>query len=167
MTFYVYFRNKLELLRHIWDDVLMAAAEAAEAEAAKQGDAAEALEAYALALCRYWFDNPDNYRMVFLYQDKLNASDDTFYADSSNIRSRFHILNTLVEQGIADGSFAPTNSEIAAQSLLALCVGLAHCVVIIPEYRWDPTLTSAAICQMIQGLMAPGASVSAKYRSLA
>lgn len=164
MTFYVYFRNKLELLRHIWDDVLMAAADAAEAAAARHDEPAAALEAYAGAWCGYWTANPDNYRMVFFYEDKLNAPDDTFYVDSSTIYQRFHVLNALVERGMAEGSFAPIDPELAAQSLLTLCVGLSHCVIGIPEYRWDPELTSSAIHQMVQGLVTPGATAQRAAR---
>jgi AcrR family transcriptional regulator len=165
MTFYVYFRNKLEVLRHIWDDVLQAAAEPAEAAAARHADPAAALEAYALAWCRYWVDNPDNYRMVFSRQDPVGSPDDVSYTDYASLHGRFSLPNALIERGVAQGVFTTTDPQLAVESLLALCVGLSHCVIRIPEGRWDPALAEAAIGQMIRGLAAARTTIAVR-RSL-
>jgi AcrR family transcriptional regulator len=152
MTFYVYFRNKLEVLRHIWDDVLRAAAATAEAAAAEASDPALALQAYALTWCQYWIDNPDSYRMVFSLQDRSGPLAATYYPEGADIRGHFKPLRDLIERGVAEGLFAQTEPELAVEAMLALCVGISHCVLTMPEYRWDPLMAEAAVGQMIQGL---------------
>lgn len=152
MTFYVYFRNKRELIRHIWDDLIWAAVHRAEAAAADHQNPEAALEAFALAWLQYWLDNPDNFRVSFLNKDILAGPDDIYYTESSRLRERFTIIGHLVERGVAQGVFTETNPEVVTQMLLSLTIGLAHCLVDIPEYRWDPSLPKESIRTILRGL---------------
>ena len=156
MTFYVFFKSKRALLRHIWEDVFtdhLAACEAAVATAAEGLEAR--LVALLRALARYWLDHPDNYRVVFMHQDKVADAEEAYYVDSSGIRERLRLVDALIEDGVAAGVFRATDSELAAQVVLVAMVGLAHALITIPEYPWRrDQLADATIESLLRGLRA-------------
>jgi AcrR family transcriptional regulator len=152
MTFYVYFRSKRELIRHIWDDILKLAFDAAN-ESALQAHRPEArLKAFFLSFISYFVSNPDNYRIVFFHEDRLSSVDDAYYADSSQIMDRFEIVYQAIREGIAGGEFAPTDIAAACQVLQMLAVGIAHSLITLPELRWSEGIAEIAINQAIAGL---------------
>jgi AcrR family transcriptional regulator len=159
MTFYVVFKSKRALLRHIWEDVfadLLNVCSAAVAAAAPGPEAR--LAALMRTLARYWVEHPDNYRVVFMHQDKVAADDEAFYVDSSGIHGRLQLVNAIIEEGVAAGVFRPVDSELTAQAFLAATIGLAHALITIPEYPWRrEALSDHTIALLIAGLRAaPG-----------
>lgn len=155
MTFYVFFKSKRALLRHIWEDVfadLLAACGAAAAAA--QGPRAQ-LEALMRALARYWLEHPDRYRVVFMTQDRVAAADEAYFVDSSGIRDRLQLVTEIIAEGAAAGVFRPVEPELEAQVVLVTLVGLAHALITIPEYPWmRDRLADQAIDSLMRGLLA-------------
>lgn len=155
MTFYVFFKSKRALLRHIWEDVFadlltacQAAVQAAEGPRAR-------LVALVRALSLYWLEHPDNYRMVFMHQDQVASADEAYYVDSSGIRERLRLVDAIIEEGVGAGVFRPVEPELAAQVVLVTMVGLAHALITIPEYPWmRDRLVDAAIDSLLRGLSA-------------
>jgi len=158
MTFYVVFKSKRELLRHIWEDVFadLLQACAAVVEAA---DGAEAkLTALFRAMSDYWLAHPDNYRVVFMHQDKVASSEEAYYVESSGIEERLRLVDALIAEGVAEGVFAATDPALSAQVLLVAMVGLAHALITIPEFPWlRDQLTDRTIAMLIGGLKTPPA----------
>jgi AcrR family transcriptional regulator len=152
MTFYVYFRSKRELIRHIWDDVLKVVFDAASEAALRETRPEGRLKAFFLTFIQYFLDHPDNYRIVFYHEDRLGSADDAYYADSSQIMRRFDIARQAVVDGIAAGDFAPTDPGVACEVLQTLSVGVAHCLIAMPELRWSTGLPEIAVNQALAGL---------------
>jgi AcrR family transcriptional regulator len=152
MTFYVYFRSKRELIRHIWDDVLQVVFDAATGAALLEQAPDARLRAFFLTFIQYFLANPDNYRIVFFHQDRLSSVDDAYYADSSQVRTRFAIAYQAIVDGVAAGIFTPTDPTKACEVLQTLSVGVAHCLIAMPELRWSDGLSEIAVDQVIAGL---------------
>jgi AcrR family transcriptional regulator len=155
MTFYVFFKSKRALLRHIWEDVFAdMLAVCGAAVAAAEGPEAR-LAALIRSLSLYWVAHPDNYRVVFMHQDRLTAGDEAYYVDSSAIHERLQLVNSLIEDGVAAGVFRPVDSETAAQLVLVTLIGLAHALITIPEYPWrQDQLLDQATDSLLRGLRA-------------
>jgi AcrR family transcriptional regulator len=158
MTFYVVFKSKRELLRHIWEDVFadllqgcVAAVEAADGAEAK-------LVALFRAMSDYWLAHPDNYRVVFMHQDKVASSDEAYYVESSGIQDRLKLVDEIIAEGVAEGVFAPADPALSAQVLLVAMVGLAHALITIPEFPWlRDQLADRTIAMLVGGLKTPPA----------
>jgi AcrR family transcriptional regulator len=155
MTFYVAFKSKRELLRHIWEDVFADLLEAGAAAVEAAGGAEARLVALFRAMIDYWLAHPDNYRVVFMHQDKVTASDEAYYVESSGIQERLKLVDALIAEGVAEGVFAPTDPALSAQVFLVTMVGLAHALITIPEFPWRrEALTDQAIALLVAGLKA-------------
>jgi len=111
MTLYVYFPNKLAMLRFIWADIFKAVFAEMEAAMAVQPDAASKLRAYGLAWFHYWLAHPENYRVVFMNQDEgtyhakadQDGLDQPFFADGELAMSHRRLLAGVFEEGMAKG----------------------------------------------------------------
>ncbi|MBO9695251.1 MAG: TetR/AcrR family transcriptional regulator [Sphingopyxis sp.] len=151
MTFYVYFRNKRELLRHIWEDMLTIADTHAADAAERAGDIPGRLAILAGAWTEHWIANPDSFRIVFLNQDRLASEDDIYFARSSRARL-FTIFVELIERGVADGTFRKIDPVMAAQALLTSSIGLAYSLIMVPEAGWRKELIPTTIETLVKGL---------------
>ena len=137
MTFYLYFTSKRALLRHIWEDIFGDLLPECAAAAAVRTDPVEKVEAYVVAMARYWIDHPDSYRVVYLNQDVLEPGEESYYVESGDIVRRFQALQHLIDDGKASGRFRPAvDSELVMQALSANSIGVAHALVTVPEYPW-------------------------------
>lgn len=137
MTFYLYYTSKHAMLRHIWEDIFAELLPRCTAAAAEHIDPVEKVEAYVIAMTRYWLDHPDSYRVVYLNQDILEPDEETYYVESGDIVRRFQALQHLIDDGKASGRFLPeVDSELIMQALSVNSIGVAHALVTVPEYPW-------------------------------
>ncbi len=151
MTFYVYFRNKRELLRHIWGDIVTLADEHAQSAIDESTSIPEQIVAFACAWIEYWPANPENFRILFLNQDRLASDDDIYFARSSRAR-QFAPLVEKIEWGIADGVFEEIDPIAASQAIVTSSVGLAYSLIMVPEAGWRKGLAETTIRLIVQGL---------------
>ena len=146
MTLYVYFPNKLAMLRFIWADIFKAVFAEMEAAMAVQPDAASKLRAYGLAWFHYWLAHPENYRVVFMNQDEgtyhakadQDGLDQPFFADGELAMSHRRLLAGVFEEGMAKGQIRQMASERCVQVLMAQLLGGVHGIITVPEFNWDP-----------------------------
>jgi hypothetical protein len=133
----------------VFTDVL---AQCSPAVAAASGPA-DRLAAFLRAMSRYWLDHPDNYRVVFMNQDRVTAPDETYYVDSSGIRERLRLVDELIADGVSAGAFHAPDIELSAQLVLINVIGLAHALITIPEFPWRrEDLVEEAIQSLLRGL---------------
>jgi len=156
MTFYVYFRNKHELLRHIWGDIVAIADEYAQSAIDPAKGIPEQIAGFACAWVEYWTANPDNFRIVFLNQDRLASDDDVYFARSARARP-FTAVVERIERGIAEGLFHRVDPVAATQALLTASIGLAYSLIMVPEVRWRDGLAETSIDLFIRGFRGPAA----------
>jgi len=146
MTLYVYFPNKLAMLRFIWADIFKAVFAEMEAAMAVQPDAPSKLRAYGLAWFHYWLTHPENYRVVFMNQDEgtyhakvdQEGLDQPFFADGELAMAHRRQLCSVFEDGMANGEIRKMMAERCVQVFLAQLLGGAHGIITVPEFNWDP-----------------------------
>lgn len=161
MTFYVFFKSKRALLRHIWDDVFTAMFDQCQPVLSADLPPAARLEALIRAIIAFWLDRPDSYRLVFMNQDEADPEHDDFYVQSSAIGDRFQIIAQIIGEGIANGEFRNRQIEGAVQAVLATMIGVAHALVTIPEFPWDrQALIDQAVHGVLSGLRVPPAAAT-------
>ncbi len=136
MTFYVYFKSKRALLRHIWEDVFAEVVPLCVAQADRFSDPGGRLRAFMGTMVSYWIERPDKYRIVFMNQDLIDAEDEVYYVAQEQANARFAIIERLIEDGKESGAFRDVDSVAAAQLMLITTVGVAHALITIPEHPW-------------------------------
>ena len=151
MTFYVYFRNKYELLRYIWEDIFALADAHAQGSIDKSKNICDQIVIYNCAWIEYWIYNPDNFRIAFLNQDQLTSGDDIYFARHTSAQ-HFPSLVDWVKRGIAEGTFAEMDPIAAAQALLTCSIGLAYSLIMVPEAGWRNGLAETTLKLVVQGL---------------
>ena len=138
MSLYDYFTSRNEIIRSIWER-FFARCFARLERAVKQcrsGPRAR-LEAGCGAYVRYWLDHPDEYRAVFMIEDKIEKQE-RYFVETSSIMNRYRIFADLLSAQDPD---LASNPEALRQRTLALvCAlnGVCHMLVTVSEYPWPP-----------------------------
>ena len=134
MSLYGYFRSKNEIIRAIWERFFSECFERVESAAArcKRGPRRK-LEAACAAYVRYWLDHPDEYRAVFMIEDKIENREQ-YFVETSAIIKRYGIFNELLR---AHQPSKKSNAQRErASALICALTGVCHMLVTVSEYRW-------------------------------
>ncbi len=151
MALYGYFRNKNELLRHVWEqffDPLFASVAEAAAQAATPQ---QRLRAMCQAYLAYWLAHPDQYRLVYLNDDRVEDGE-VFYAHLPETANRHAVFSEAIAACQAAGEIAPGDKTAKGEALLCMMIGVAHNLVTVSEHRWSPGTTLLDV--MLDGLFA-------------
>lgn len=135
MTLYQSFKNKREILHYIWTDIFVEVSQHCASSVASATGAKEKLQGFCSAFLGYWLNHPEHYRVVYLEADKLEGSNDAYFAESVVVMELFDQLNGLAR------AFAPhdTNLELKVKLLVLQLQGIAHGLITISEISWgDP-----------------------------
>lgn len=135
---YTLFPNKRQLLRHLWEEVFAELFGVLE-EAYDKSLASARVEALCLAFVDFWLQRPDDYRAIFLIQDRLQGAQDSYFVDSSDVLSRMEILRRSITEAQARGELRAGDPDDIQNVLLCGVQGIALNLITIPEYPWgDP-----------------------------
>ncbi len=148
MSLYDYFRSKNEIIRAIWERFFSECFEHVESAAARcNGEPRQKLEAACTAYVRHWLDHPDQYRAVFMIEDKIENREQYFVATSA-VPARYQIFNKLlVAQHPSDD---PNALHERAQALICAMTGVCHMLVTVGEYQWlAPTQLLKQLMRMV------------------
>lgn len=134
MSLYDYFRSKNEIIRAIWERFFSECFERVESAAARcKRGAYRKLEAACTAYVRYWLDHPDEYRAVFMIEDKIEKREQ-YFVETSAIIARYRIFSDLLSAH-QPSSDSKTQNERAAALICGL-TGVCHMLVTVSEFRW-------------------------------
>ncbi|MFC9154687.1 TetR/AcrR family transcriptional regulator [Streptomyces bauhiniae] len=151
-TIYSFFPNKRRLLHQIWEEVFQELTEALRSSYEKDAD----LEKLCLIYLDFWLDRPDDYRAIFLTQDRQMAgSDDAgYFVDGSEALSGLDIFIVALSEAQARGDIRPGDPVEMRSVLFCAMHGVALGLVTIPEYNWgDPThLKTNTVHALMQGM---------------
>ena len=135
---YTVFPSKRRILHSIWEAVfssLMAALEHTHA----QTTGPDRLEALCLSFIDFWLQRPDDYRAIFLIEDRPQGTQDGFFVDSSAALPRMAILRQSIEDAQRRGEIRADDPDHIGNVLLCGLQGIALNLITIPEYPWgDP-----------------------------
>lgn len=150
---YTLFPNKRQLLRHIWEEVFSELFGTLEAAYAQHAPSAR-VEALCLAFVDFWLQRPDDYRAIFLIQDRLQGAQDSYFVDSSDVLSRLEILRRAIVEAQQRGELRAGDPGAIQNLLLCGVQGIALNLITIPEYPWgDPDgIKRDTIAALIAGL---------------
>ena len=151
MALYGYFRNKNELLRHVWeeffDPLFASVAEAAATATTPQ----QRLRAMCQAYLGYWLAHPDQYRLVYLNDDRVEDGE-VFYAHLPETTNRHAVFSEAIAACQAAGEIAPGDKTAKGEALLCMMIGVAHNLITVSEHRWSPGTQLLDV--MLDGLFA-------------
>lgn len=138
MGLYDYFRSKNEIIRSIWERFFTKCfARVERAVAACDDEPRKRLEAACAAYTRYWLDHPDEYRAVFMIEDRIE-SQEKYYVETSTILARYQIFAQLLGQHLGVTDDAAERLRERAVALICAMNGICHMLVTVSEHSWPP-----------------------------
>ena len=144
-SLYQYFPGREAILRELIDESFRAFA-AAQAQAARDGDAADPAEELRRGLrnyVRFGLENPNHYRLAFMAPTKSEPTQTGQMA--------FEALRRRVQACMEAGVFRPVEVELAAQSLWVAVHGVTSLLLVRPMFPWADR--EQLIEQVIRGAM--------------
>lgn len=154
---YRYFPSKRALLRFIWEEIfadlaehLRGSAHAATSPLAQLGD-------ISLAYLDFWLMRPDDFRSIFLIQDRADTDADGFFAQTSKAVQDLNVFTQAIQHAQDDGSLTQRDTALVRDILFSALQGALMNVITIPEYAWvDPTQLGRLTLEVtLRGLGAP------------
>lgn len=149
MTVYGYFRGKTEIIRALWSLAFGPMFEELQALEQSIDEPVARLRAVAIAYVDYWMRFPDRYRMVFLVEDRREASDDKWFIEETDVVPAYLRFGPLIgaARGAMSGDFARE-----AEALVCALTGIAHMSITVSEYPWaTPAIYVDAILAGVLG----------------
>lgn len=138
MSLYDYFRSKNEVVHSIWECLFAKCFERVDRAATASGLAPRArLEAACAAYTRYWLDNPDEYRVVFMIEDRIEQQE-KYYIETSSVLTRYRIFAQLLAAHLGVADVASERLRERAVALVCCMNGICHMLVTVSEHSWPP-----------------------------
>jgi AcrR family transcriptional regulator len=151
---YACFPAKRALLYVLWEDVFRELGEQLDRIAKATADPVERMRALAISTVWFWLDRPDDYRAIFLIEDRPEGPIDALFAITSESLRGLDVIRAAAAEAITAGRLSATDSQVVSRMLLTAVIGLAHALVCIPEYDWGDrdALVTGTFKALIEGL---------------
>lgn len=134
---YTVFPSKRALLRDIWEGAFSQLLAAMRLDADGPGAARDRLRALLLTLIRFWRENPDHFRSIFLIQDQVSTPEEAYFVEQSEALPQMMALTVaVIEAAQAMGAVAPGDPMALLEVLFAGTQGVALLLVSVPEFPW-------------------------------
>jgi len=155
-TLYRYFRNKRHILHFLWKELFAHLSDLCMADPLDENDPVICIKTIMVRYMRYWMDNPDHYRVIFMIEDLSSRPEEDINAGT--IMADIPVFKTLIkaiEQGHEHGLFREDDIELIWQTLLIHSQGLVSCLITVREISWRPTgeLIEQSIDSTLRGLL--------------
>lgn len=150
---YTLFPNKRQLLLHLWEEVFSELIVALEA-AYQRSQPADRVEALCSRFVDFWMQRPDDYRGIFMIEDRPQGAQDRYFVDSADVLPRLAVFRRAIAEAQARGELRAGPPDQMQNVLLCGVQGIALNLIMIPEYPWgDPdALKRMTIRALIDGL---------------
>jgi AcrR family transcriptional regulator len=147
MTLYAYYDAKIDILRHLWAQILDVAFDAVDAAAAKSRDPHARLRAASRAYVAYWLGHRDHYRIVFMTEGVSQDDVGVFMGDAATAE-RFAFFARAVA-----ASFPAGTAALKGKTDLLICGlhGIAHCQITMSSFKW--ARADALVDDLVAGLL--------------
>ena len=141
MNLYDYFPSKNEIIRAMWERFFTKCFNKVE-NAVLSVAARETLrriEVACDAYVHYWLEHPDEYRAIFMIEDRVEDQEH-FFVDTSPIMARYLIFTELMmaHHGQAMTTAADHPLRDRARALICGLNGICHMLITVKEYPWPP-----------------------------
>ncbi|MBR30092.1 MAG: hypothetical protein CMN77_02180 [Spirochaetaceae bacterium] len=139
MMFYRYFPNKRAVIRYIWADILTAFFEHCKKSIAVIQSPELRLEAFLRAAIHFWLERPDDFRILYLNQDRLESDEDSYFANEPEGYEQSEIIDELLLDW--NPEMANQDLELARQYIIIKMLGISFSLIVLPELPWKPAST--------------------------
>lgn len=150
---YQLFPGKRQILHFIWEEVFLDLS--LFMKTAYKANKPEArLEAITYAFVDFWLARPDDYRAIFLIEDKLRDDQDAYFVETSQALAGLALLRQTVIEAQQRGEIAQCDPDEISNILISMAQGLALNLITIPEYPWGDaqSLKTRAFALIFKGL---------------
>ncbi|WP_432122141.1 TetR/AcrR family transcriptional regulator [Streptomyces sp. S1] len=149
-TIYSFFPGKRRLLHQIWEGVFEDLVNELNSSYAEDPD----LEKLCLVYIDFWLDRPDDYRAIFLTQDRPQASDEGYFVDNSQALPGLDVFCTALTEGQDRGDIEPGDPVEMRSVLLCAMHGVALGLITVPEYAWGDSarLKANTVRALVRGV---------------
>jgi len=138
MSLYDYFRSKNEIIRGIWERFFSKCFSRVDrAVSACQGNPRERLQAACTAYVHYWLDRPEEYRAVFMIEDKVEDQE-KYYVATSTILERYRLFAKLLAEHLGAPDITSERLRERTVALICALTGICHMLVTVSEHGWPP-----------------------------
>lgn len=148
---YKLFPSKRHLLLNLWEETF-AQLFVEMMECYQSVDAGERIRTLCLAYVDFWLAHPDDYRSIFLIEDRPQHDDEDYFVDSSLVLQQFDLFKVILVQAQQDGEIGPGDPDVIQNILFCAVQGLIFNLITIPEYAWGDkdvikqTLIRSVLC---------------------
>jgi AcrR family transcriptional regulator len=166
-TLYSLFESKRDLLRNVWDDVFARLVDACTRDASLDRPPLERLRMFGRRYVEYWLAHPDDFRVIFLIEDRPVGSGGRYYVETSRVLSQFDAITAVFRAAVARRALPrSTEAALAAQAYFCVLQGLAGSLITIPEFPWVDrvALVDTALDSFLHGLTRIPARASRSHR---
>ena len=166
MALYLYFPNKLALLRFIWADIFKTVFRKCEDAMDREQQPVKKLLSYWDTWVDYWLKHPHNYEVVFMNRDEgseepipsIEGMEQPFFANGELATKHLEKVATVFVEGMEAGDLRTTDPKTAVEVISTQMLGLVHGLITIPELEWTKAeiLIAAAKEASVRGFLAHG-----------
>lgn len=152
-TLYALFPNKRGLLHILWESIFSDLIDLLDRIYA-ESPASSRLSNLCLAQIDFWLQRPEDYRAIFLVEDRIQDSDDPYFVENPMAKEALAILQRAVSEAQALGEIGAANEKDILNVLLCCIQGVVYNLVALPEFGWaDPELIKTmTVRAVLQGL---------------
>jgi AcrR family transcriptional regulator len=154
MALYRYFASKTELLRALWEAVLVEATDEIGAAIAAQATPRAQLHASIEAFFDYWEAHPGHFRLVYMTPETMTTASEAALTDTNAYRRVVDLSLPVIRALIAEIGGDPARALIARDLRMSLMVGYLHARIVNTRFPWGDfgALREAAIGAIAQGV---------------
>jgi len=153
---YAYFPNKRAILHLVWEEIFLDLAKIMARTADSHADPLDRLEALGRTMIHFWLDRPDDFRAIFLIEDRPQSADDVYFAQTSSSLSGIDQIHDAAAEAVALGAVHPADAQRITHMIITAITGTALNLITIPEFDWGDAETLAAdmVSTLIRGMRA-------------
>lgn len=154
-TIYLYFPSRQELLREVWKEDLVALWQRMATAAEEAGDdPRQRVRALLAAYARFWFDQPDHFRAMFLEADRQYVDERAAFAGDDSVKQVHELLLREVGRAVDAGVLRGESSIVVAHSLLGAIHGVCALHISNTGFPWADrdTMCATVLDALLNGL---------------
>ncbi|MEQ8351243.1 MAG: TetR/AcrR family transcriptional regulator [Leptospiraceae bacterium] len=136
MMFYRYFANKRAVIRFIWADILTNFFDHCKDSISRIQSPEFRLEGFLRAAIHFWLDRPDDFRILYLNQDRLESDEDSYFAHEPEGYAQSEIIDELLLEW--NGQINAQDLPLFRQHIILQVLGMSFSLIVLPELPWRP-----------------------------
>jgi len=150
MTLYKYYESKIEILHTLWSDIFEEVFKQLYSAEQNEASPQKRLSILAKTYIRYWLNNTDHYRLVFMTEG-VNQNEVSTFIDTPKIFVHYKLFAKTIAE-IFGNQLPEQDLKLKLDALLCFLHGITHNKITISGYNWasDENLVEIAIRAILE-----------------